>query len=124
MADFRKPREGSLAAGRLRDLITIQLVTPTKGAVGPPVDVPSTTFTVWAEYQGLTSDESAQPDIGRPPALDKRISRITARFLIRYRADIHAATHQIVYDGKTWNISEPIHDRRRTMSLIEANVAE
>lgn len=106
----------SLEAGRLSDSLVFQLVSETKTTFGPPTEVPTTAFTIPGEFQALGSREF--------PASQKRNNESTARFIIRYREGIHAGTHQILFEGRTWNIAEPFHDRFRTMHIIEASVVE
>lgn len=102
-----------MGAGEKSDLIVIEGLTTITDSFGAEVPTWTEAFKVWAEYQPAGSREF--------PADQKRVNETTARFIIWYREDIHAATHRIVARGRTWNISEPQGDRKRMETTIEAN---
>lgn len=102
-----------MSAGPKSDLVTVQALTTVIDSFGSPVETWTDSFQVWAEYQPVGSREF--------PVLEKRVVQTTARFVIWYREGISPATNRIVGRGKTWNISEPLHDRKRSETTIEAN---
>lgn len=71
-------------------------------------------FGTWAEFQPLSAN-SIQTNLDQTD-----MSQLQARFLIRFRRDVHSTTHRISFDSKIWNILEPIPDRKRTMLTIDA----
>lgn len=102
-----------MGAGAKSDLIVVQSVTITEDEYGAPVETWADSFSVFAEYQPAGTREF--------PVSHKRVAETTARFIIWYREDIHAATHRIVARGKVWNIAEPLGDHRRIETMIEAS---
>jgi SPP1 family predicted phage head-tail adaptor len=100
-------------SGKLRDRITFEVLTMVDDPFGAPIPTWDTAFLDWGEYQGLGSREF--------PLSQKRNAETTARFIVRYRTGINAATSRIRFDGKVWNISEPIHDLKRSLLTIEAS---
>lgn len=97
--------------GLLRDRILYELKT-----INPITN--DTTWsdyaTEWANCQYVSSD-SIQSNLDAT-----EITRQALHVEHRYRSDIHAGTHRIRFDGKIWNIVEPIHDQRRTMLMVDA----
>ncbi len=104
-----------LPAGRLDRRITLQVSALQKDAAGAPVLTWSDVATVWARYIPVGGREfySAQAA--------QQIAGETARFLIRWRADL-TARHRIVFDGKTWNIRNLAELGRREGLELTAEV--
>jgi SPP1 family predicted phage head-tail adaptor len=102
-----------MEAGKLRELVAFQFKTESQDSFGAPVEIWTTVFEDYAEYQGLGSREF--------PLSQKRQVESTARFILRYRDDIDPALHRIQFDDKQWNIAAPIHDLKRTWMVIEAS---
>lgn len=102
--------------GKLSDLIVFESVTTVTDSFGSEVETWAQAFQAYAEYQPIGSREF--------PVLQKRQSETTARFVIWYRDDIDPALHRILFEGKHWNISEPLHDRERITTTIEASEIE
>lgn len=102
-----------MSAGPKSDLIVFESLTTTIDSFGSPVETWTPSFSVWSEYQPVGSREF--------PVLTKRVVETTARFIIWYREGISPATHRILARGKTWNISDPLHDRKRHETTIEAS---
>lgn len=99
-------------AGSKSDLIVFEALTTVDTDLGV-TEVWTPAFSVWAEFQPVGSREF--------PVLTKRVVETTARFIIWYREGISPATHRILARGKTWNISDPLHDRKRHETTIEAS---
>lgn len=112
-------RRPAVDPGALRDLIEFQL-TPdpdTKDGFGATQEAYATDFKVYAQYQALNSTEF--------PEKWKLVAQTTARFLIRYRADINVALHQIIFDGRTYDITGFREvDNRRTHAYVEVQVID
>ena len=102
-----------MESGKLRDLLTFQVLTQIQDEFGASVDTWADAFRDWGEYQGVGSREF--------PMSQKRQTETTARFIIRYRSGIHADSWRILFDGKIWDIVEPLHDLQRSLLTIEAS---
>ena len=102
-----------MESGKLRDLLTFEVLTQDQDEFGAPIETWTKAFQDWGEYQALGSREF--------PMSQKRQTETTARFVIRYRTGIHSDTWRIQFDQKTWNIVEPLHDLKRSLLEIEAS---
>lgn len=66
---------------------------------------------------------SWEPETVLWAAAPERLSELSCRFTIHYRADLTPASHRIVWENRIWTIASAVHDvRKRTMS-IEAEIA-
>ena len=101
------------APGKLRAWITFERNTPTRDTAGGEVPHWAPDFRTDAQFQPLGSREF--------PSFQKRHSQATARFRIRYRSGIDPALHRISYNGKYWDITDPVPDDRRRELLIEVS---
>ncbi len=95
-----------MQAGRLSDLLTFEKKIRTTNALEQHVITWSTsaatgTFTAWSEAA--------------------RQSETSARFVIRYKEGITPDSHRILWDNARWLIVSVVHDRRRTMTIIESD---
>lgn len=97
--------------GLLRDriLYEIKSVDPTTNDV-----TWSEYATEWANCQYVSSD-SVQTNLD-----GTELTRQALHVEHRYRSDIHATTHRIIFDSRIWAIVEPIHDQKRTMLMVDA----
>lgn len=99
--------------GAMRHRVTIQKATRTKGAGGEGSDAWATVATVAAEVTPATAGDVLRGE--------QREFPVTHRVRIRYRADIGAADHRIVFDGRTMRIAEPLNpDGRKRFLLMMA----
>jgi head-tail adaptor len=95
-----------MQAGRLSDLLIFEKKIRTPNALNQQIITWSSsaaqgTFTEWAEVT--------------------RQSETAARFVIRYKEGITPDSHRITWDGVVWLIVSVVHDRRRTMTIIESD---
>lgn len=106
----------ALEAGDLDRRITIQQATSVADAFGEPIETWSDLATVWAEVVPLGGREFFE---ARQVNAEQ-----TARFRIRYRADI-TREMRVLYDGKTYGIEAAEEDRRyaRLEALLITAVA-
>ncbi len=51
----------------------------------------------------------------------ERTTEQNARFTVRYRSDVTPTSHRIVWEGCVWNITNAVHDRKKTMTVIESD---
>src|SRR5262245_43400582 len=86
--------------GRRSDLITFELRTLTVNEQ-QHVESWSFAFKQWAEAI--------------------RQSETVARFTIPYKADIRPNTHRIVWESSVWNITNEVHDQKRTVTIIDCD---
>lgn len=80
-----------VSSGRLNQQITIQSMTPVRGALGGHDETWSNFATVWAEVTDMSGRE-----LFNAKAMG---SEVTKRITIRYRTDIVAAMRVIFSDG-------------------------
>jgi SPP1 family predicted phage head-tail adaptor len=90
-----------LRAGELTERVVVQrLVSSTPaGGAGERVTTPEQLFTVWAKVAPVSGGEQFRSG--------QRLTLETAIFTVRQRSDWmpDAAVHQLVYRGKTWDIT-------------------
>lgn len=107
----------SLAAGRLRDQVTIRRATKVKDGAGGSVDT-------WGDVDTIAAEVISQN--GREAVIAGALQGVSvSRITIRYRSDV-LTTDQLRIDGdaRDWNIrtaEDP--DRRREQLVILADTA-
>lgn len=97
-----------MAAGPKSDLVVFQKQTFATNAFGQNIGTWGTGFDAWAEVQ--------------------RQSQQNCRFIIWYRLDLTPAeianmpkTHRIVFEGKLFNITNALADRKRKELTIDSD---
>jgi SPP1 family predicted phage head-tail adaptor len=97
-----------MRAGQMRDRITIQQRTVTRGAMGAPVDAWADVATVWAQFDPLRGREFFSSK--------QEQTENSVRFWIRYRAGIENKM-RISFGGKYYDIEAVIDVRGRHQTL-------
>lgn len=106
-------KTAGLPAGQLPNKLVFEVMTTTRDSVGAAIQSWNRDFEVWGSFEPLGSREF--------PIFEKRFEQTTARFRIRYRPNIDAGQHRVIYAGKTWDIRGPIDmDGKRIQLVIEA----
>ncbi|HEY1182232.1 MAG TPA: phage head closure protein [Rhodocyclaceae bacterium] len=103
-----------MRAGQLRDRITIQQRTVTRGSMGAPVDTWTDVATVWAQFDPLRGREFF--------SAKQEQTENSVRFWIRYRAGIETKM-RIVFAGKHYDI-EAVIDARGRRQMLEIMTRE
>lgn len=104
-------------AGKRDRRITIRALTTTPDPdSGEPIPTPTTLATVWANYN--------PPTQGREPyTADQYAAFVDAEFDILYRPaflNLNPATHDLTFDGRTYNILGVTEIERRAKLRIVA----
>lgn len=97
-----------MAAGPKSDLVVFEVKTITVNAEGQSIGVWATAFEAWAEVQ--------------------RQSTQSCRFVIWYRGSLTPeqianmpATHRLIFEGKLYNITNALPDRKRSEITIDSD---
>lgn len=100
-----------MESGKLRERITIESITETRGAQGDPINTYATFLSAWAEVTPLNGSEVFYGD--RVEAIHDHAVKM------RFRPGINP-TMQVIHDGKTLNILsvKDFKDRHRTTLLL------
>ena len=103
-----------MSIGEKREVIVIQVNTPTVDAEGQPIASWGTFTTVWARAEFLTGRELE--------AMQKLNSAITLKFTMNYRTDI-LVTHRVSWRSKFWNIEAILPEENKfDMALLASKV--
>lgn len=99
-----------MAAGNLRERLTIQALTETDDDMGGFAQAWADVVTVWGRTWGATGQERTiaamtQAVVGR-------------HFAIRYYADL-TTKHRVVYEGASYNITFVNHMQSRGMTFFD-----
>lgn len=98
----------ALAAGDLKDRITLQTRAPGTTSFGDPANAWVDAFSVWAKPEPLQGREFF--------AGDQMAASVDVRFKVRYRSDI-TSRMRLVWRGQPYDIASVINTEGRDIEL-------